>query len=123
MFVFDNYNAGDGYLLQIGRFGLVSLFERRFNEFKKKIDHTQTSMKAIKKSGELIETGHQNCAGIIKSTENLIILDFKEDFTPYERSTIRDWTNRANEQITKLERTKRLNNCVASAMESLEEII
>ena len=38
---------------------LVSLFERRFNELEKKIDDTQTSMKAIKKSGELIETGHQ----------------------------------------------------------------
>ena len=34
---------------------LVSLFERRFNELEKKIDDTQTSMKEIKKSGELKE--------------------------------------------------------------------
>ena len=34
---------------------LVSLFERRFNELKKKIDDTQTSIKEIKKSGELIK--------------------------------------------------------------------
>ena len=34
---------------------LVSLFEIRFNELEKKIDDTQTSMKEIKKSGELIK--------------------------------------------------------------------
>ena len=56
-------------------------FERTFNELEKKIDDTQTSMKEIKKSGELIKqdiksSTKENYAGIIKSTENLIIPDF-----------------------------------------------
>ena len=42
MFVFDNYNAGDGYLLQIGRFGLVSLFKRRFNQCKRGYAQSET---------------------------------------------------------------------------------
>ena len=51
------------------------------NELKKKIDDTQTSMKEIKKSGELIKqdiksSTKENYAGIIKSTENPIIPDF-----------------------------------------------
>ena len=52
---------------------LVSLFEIRFNELEKKIDDMQTSMKEIKKSGELIKPDNkgstkENCAGIVKST-------------------------------------------------------
>ena len=62
---------------------LVSLFERRFNELEKKIDDTQTSIKEIKKSGELIKqdiksSTKENYAGIVKSTENPIIPDFRK---------------------------------------------
>ena len=51
------------------------------NELKKKTDDTQTSMKEIKKSGELIKqdiksSTKENYAGIIKSTENPIIPEF-----------------------------------------------
>ena len=57
--------------------------ERRFNELEKKIGDTQTSMKEIKKSGELIKqdtksSTKENCAGIVKSTENPIIPDFRK---------------------------------------------
>ena len=53
------------------------------NELEKKIDDTQTSMKEIKKSGELIKpdnksSAKENCAGILKSTENPIIPDFRK---------------------------------------------
>ena len=60
---------------------LVSFFERRFSELEKKIDDTQTSMKEIKKSGELIKqdsSTKENCAGIVKSTENPIVPDFRK---------------------------------------------
>ena len=62
---------------------LVSLFEIRFNELEKKIDDTQTSMKEIKKSGELIKqdiksSTKENYAGIVMSTENPIIPDFRK---------------------------------------------
>ena len=45
-------------------------------------------------------------------------ISIKEDYTPFERSIIRDDFGQIR---TKLERTKRLNSCVASARESLEK--
>ena len=48
---------------------LMSLFERRFNELEKKIDDMQTSMKEIKKSGELIKPDNKSSTKLCRDCQ------------------------------------------------------